>query len=471
MVKNHGLSEYNREITPIERFLARSPFSIVTMVARIRGSVTGDMVRNAVLKMRLRHPILRSRIIDEDGGRSWFTSQGVGEILVELVPRESGDHWAQVAHESSQVPFEFETRPAIRFILLQSPNRSDLVILCHHVICDGLSLAYLARDLMQHLGDPARDVEMLPDPVPITRDNIPGDVSANAIVKYLIGRMNRKWAGERVLFDQEDYRELTQAYWRNYTHQIMTAELSGDETAALMERCRREGVTVNSALSAAFVGAQYAVQVQQPFHASIAVAGSLRDRVQPAAGEVMGFYAGVVRPKFKYNGRQRFWENARQFHRKVRPLLTNKNLFEDLLVWTYLDPSLLEAINFKKLGRFVPEDAQRYQKLSSFGARDDVVLSMLKREKMASLDRIIMGTAITNLTRMDFPVQYGALGLERLIMNPGGAFPLANVNLVLGAVTCSGRLSLLLEFVEDNVDCASMAEIKDTALGFLFDGK
>jgi len=35
--------------------------------------------------------------------------------------------------------------------------------------------------------------------------------------------------------------------------------------------------------------------------------------------------------------------------------------------------------------------------------RDDVVSSILKREKMESLDKIIMGTAVTNLTRMNFP--------------------------------------------------------------------
>jgi hypothetical protein len=88
---------------------------------------------------------------------------------------------------------------------------------------------------------------------------------------------------------------------------------------------------------------------------------------------------------------------------------------------------------------------------------------------MESLDRITMGTAVTNLTRLDFPREYGALELDRLIMKPGGAFPLVNFNLVLGAVTCAGKLSLLVEFVEDNVDARTMEEIKDKALEFLLD--
>ena len=126
--------------------------------------------------------------------------------------------------------------------------------------------------------------------------------------------------------------------------------------------------------------------------------------------------------------------------------------------------SLLEAIHFKKIGVLVLENSPRYQKLSDFAARDDVVRSVLKRDKIESLDRIAMGTAVTNLTRLDFPSQYGALELERLIMNPGGAFPLVNVNLVLGAVTCAGKLSLLVEYVEDNIDMGTMERIKEAAI-------
>ena len=88
---------------------------------------------------------------------------------------------------------------------------------------------------------------------------------------------------------------------------------------------------------------------------------------------------------------------------------------------------------------------------------------------MDSLDRIIYGTTVTNLARLDFPRTYGALELDRLIMKPGGAFPLVNFNLVLGAVTCAGKLSLLVEYVEDNVEVSTMEEIKDQALQFLLD--
>ena len=352
----------------MERLFTRHPFAIVTVVARIRGHVTESMVRDAVSKVRQRHPNLRVRIVDDENGNPWLTSEGAGKVPVETVSRESGDHWIQVVRDSIQIPFEFDARPAIRFILLQSPAESDLLILCHHILCDGLSLAYLARDLMLHLGDPDREVEPLPDPVPVGLDNIPEGLSANAVVKFFVKRMNKKWAAEKVVFDQEDYLDLSAAYWKHYQHQVLSVELSEAQTSALVERCRKEEVTVNSALTAAFAGAQTQVQGERPFHSSISVAGSLRDQLPKPAGEVMGFYAGVAQPKYKYDISRGFWDNARQFHRKVRPLYTNKNLFQDALVWTYLDPTILEAISYKTLGGLVPEGSSRYQKLSAFSS-------------------------------------------------------------------------------------------------------
>ena len=141
VIEDPNVKKYERRITPPERLFTRSPYSIVTVVARITGDVSERMLRAAVSKVRKRHPNLRVRIIEDADREPWFTSEGAKEIPVEIVPRESNTHWIRVVQESCQISFEFETQPAIRFILVQSPTTSELIILCHHIICDGLSLA------------------------------------------------------------------------------------------------------------------------------------------------------------------------------------------------------------------------------------------------------------------------------------------------------------------------------------------
>jgi hypothetical protein len=425
------------------------------------------MLRHAVAQVQQRHALLRVRITEDQDHGLWFTARGVQEIPIEIVPRQSENDWIEIHAQASTVPYEFESRPAIRFILVQSPDRSDLIILCHHIICDGMSLAYLARDLMVHLGDPSRDVELLPAPPTIDLDNLPGDVSQSGLVKFFINRMNRKWAKESFFFDHQDYQVLTKAYWDTYTHGFIPIELSEAQTSALVARCRAEEVTVNSALTVAFSGAQRLVEGEKPYHAKIMVAANLRDRLPNPPGEGMGMYAGGAGLNFKYNHRKSFWENARQFHGRIRAKFTNKHLFGEILNWLYLEPTIFEAMNFKKLGGLVSSDSARYEKLSAFSQREDVVLSILQRENLESLETKHWGTAVTNLGRLDFPTTYGALELDRLILQPGGGIPLVNVNLVLGAVTCSGKLGLIVEYAEKAVDAATVEGVKDTALGYL----
>jgi NRPS condensation-like uncharacterized protein len=467
MLKILEVEKYERKVTSPERLFTRSPFSIVTMVARIKGDVSEEMLKSAVAKVQQRHALLRVRIMDESDHTQWFTSEGVQEIPIEILPRKSEDDWIEIYSEASKIPYEFETRPAIRFILIQSPDVSDLIILCHHMICDGMSLAYLARDLMVYLGDPSREVEVLPAPAPITLDNLPSDVSQSGLVKFMIKRMNRQWAEEAVFFDNEDYKILSKTYWDNYNHEIFSIELSEEETAALVARCRNENVTVTTALTAAFSGAQGFVEGEKPYHARSVIATSLRDPLPNPPGEAMGYYAAGVELKLKYDHKKSFWENARKFHKKIKPNFTSKKIFGELLNWLYLEPTFFEAMNFKKLGGLVPADSSRYEKLSAFSKKEDVVLRFLKREKMESPEMMFMGPAITNLGRLDFPRSYAALELDRLIMQPGGAFPLSQVNLVLGAVTCSGKLSLVVEYAEEAVDTQTMGEIKDKAMEFL----
>jgi hypothetical protein len=461
------IENIEREVTLMERTFLFSPFSTVTVVARIKGSISVDMLMNAVQKVQQRHANLRVRLKWDEGHNPWFTSEDVKEIPVEIVPRESEDHWIAVHQEAGMIPFRFDERPAIRFILVHSPETSELIILCHHIICDGLSLAYLARDLMVHLGDPAKEAEILVEPVPIDMDNMPKEISANPVVKFFVNRINKGWRKDPVHFDMEDYRTLNEAYWLKAQHRMLTVELSESQTEELVARCREENTTVNSALSAAFLGAQQAVQGNRKELQSIAIAGNLRDRIPQPAGEAMGFFASAVTFDYSYDQGRGFWDNARRLNRKAQPLYTDKNLFKEVLTWCILEPGIFEAINFKRLGRFVPARSSRHEKLSGFSRRDDVVSSIVKREKMESLETTLIGTAVTNLTRMDFPREYGDLELARLIFHPGGAFPLSNVNLVLGAVTCSGKLSLVVEYDEVKVDTYTMTQIKDKAMATL----
>jgi hypothetical protein len=265
----------------------------------------------------------------------------------------------------------------------------------------------------------------------------------------------------------QDYRAIHEAYWANFTHQMVTVEMTESQTDALVARCRRESVTVNSAIATAFSAAQSYILSEGTYHPRVVIAGNLRDRLREPAGEAVGFYAGGISLSFHFDEGSFFWDNARRLHQVVQPLYTDKKLFSEPLTWCHLHPAIMEALTYKMVGPFVPPESPRHRKLADFSKRDDVVSSIMKREKMDTFDNILIGTAVTNLTRMDFPHQYGNLELDRLILNPGGAYPLSMVNLVVGAVTYAGKLSLVLEFAQERLDMETADAIKNQAVKFL----
>ena len=153
LTKSYTLKKVKRKLSPLERRFTRSPFYLVTMMARIKGHVSEDMIRTAVLNVQQRHAHLRARIEEDADHNLWLTSEGAGEIPIEIIPRVSEGQWLEAYYRHCKIPFKFSERPPIRFILVQSPELSELIIFCHHIICDGKSLAYLVRDIMDCLGE------------------------------------------------------------------------------------------------------------------------------------------------------------------------------------------------------------------------------------------------------------------------------------------------------------------------------
>jgi NRPS condensation-like uncharacterized protein len=459
---------YERKITGAERFFSHSPFSTVTMVARIIGNVTGDMLKDAVKKVQQRHALLRVRVKEGHADEQWFTSEDVHEIPIQVIPRVTENDWVKIHADGAKNSYEFVTRPAIRFILVQSPDVSEIIILCHHMICDGMSLAYLARDLMVHLGDPTIEARILPAPEPISLQNLPREVAPSGLIKFFIKRIRQKWADEFISFDQQDYEAINEAYWDTYHHEVLSVELSKDETAGLVSRCKKEGVTVNTAIITAFSGAQNAVTGRKPHHENTAIAVSLRDHLPYNPEKGLGYYASGIEVKYDYDQEKGFWENARTYHKKIgKDVSDSKKIFGNLPSYLQMNSNIYEALTFKKLGALVKPDSPRYDKLHSFSVREDVVVRLLQRAKMETLDAKLLGAAITNLGRLDFPNNYGELELDRLIMQPGGAFPLVHVDMVLGVATCAGKLSLVVEYAEEAVDTLTMQKIKEKAMELL----
>jgi NRPS condensation-like uncharacterized protein len=432
-------------MTAPERVLLMLPLNVV-MVAKIKGAVEVERLAAVLDSLRKRHALLAVRVVFDENDMAWYVTEGVPEFTINTLPRQTENQWLHTAVTECKTSFPIDTGPLVRFSLLQSSEGADLVVCAHHAICDGMSLTYLIRDILQQLADPDRAVEILPEPPAITRDTVPSPPPANFIAKGVMGLFNKLWARQNISFNSDDLKRLHQVFWeQNQDAGLLAWESSVAETKALVSRCRTEKVTVNTALWTAFLAAQYEVQGDaEPYRASAGLAVSTRDKLTIPVGEALGFYASSLTAHLEYDPHQAFWDSARIIHQKIKDSLAKTNIFRSLSAGM-LKPTLLDSLYFSKYGLIK-------SKLS-----DKLVQQM-------NWQGTSYGYSITNVGRMDIPTTYDQYQLESVY----GPFVYSDVNeKTVGVITVGDKVTFLMSYNETIVSPRTAEKIRKTTIDYL----
>lgn len=416
----------------------------VVMVARIRGKVNRSEVIKALERLRQRHPLLAVRVKIDDDGTGWYVAEGVPAIATHGEPRQSEEQWIARVKEEFRTPFPVETGPLVRCALIQSAEVSEIILCAHHAVCDGMSLGYLLRDLLKDLADPIQEFEGSVDPPPINHTTVPRPPSTNPLQRFIMSRINKKWAAKNIRFSGSEMCRMHEEFWRgNVAIQVLAWNMDPGATAGLVERCRVENVTVNTVLWTAFLAAQYDVQDdRRRYRHRSALAVSTRDKLRVYVGEAFGFYASSLTVKLPYSPRKSFWDNARAVHSRIAKGLSKTNLFR-MLSAKMVHPTLLDSLYFCKYGLL--DEAMPKRLLGKMGWH-----------------KITYGYALTNVGRFDIPTTYGPFRLEAVY----GPSVYSDVEeKVVGVITVGGSLSFILASNESVVGDAT--RLKEAAMGHL----
>jgi len=225
-----------------------------------------------------------------------------------------------------------------------------------------------------------------------------------------------------------------------------------------IEKCRKYGVTVNSALNTAFLAARYSIRGSfKGGRQNIMLPVNLRKRYKNPVGEQFGHYAAGFQFKLSYNPKLDFWENVKNFNKKMKQNLDINKVFEFAALTGIIDQSIVDARSFSLLGKLVPSYFSRYEKIQTFSNDGSNIVNKRARKQIPELP----GLAITNLGRLDYPVKYGSLELDRFIfVTIGSPF----IELIVSVVTVAGRLSFTINYLEEITDSETMEKIKNKVL-------
>ena len=456
---------YTRKVSNLERVFLWHPNCNVSMVARIKGNVSQERLRSALEMVNQIHPLAGAKVVFDEEYNAWFSTESVPQHKVKVVNRVSDTQWFKELQSEVQTPFDLEVGPLVKFILVHSEEVSDLVVICNHSICDGMALVYLIRDLLNCYMNPEQEIKTLFPPY--NDEFLPdkGGFSLSSVLGRLIMyQVNRKWKKHPYYFTHEDYVALQTAYWEKNQYGAVLLELDPQETKMLSKQCKENGVSIGSAVTAAFIVAYEDVlghftnnqkQISVPF--------DLRRHAISPIGDVFCFCVGSPRFSYTYEPEKPFWENASVLHNEIHERV--KKLDSSGLKAPDLHPTLMDAFScFVPLKKVVPEAYAKTENLKHF-SQDTKNIAFEVADKSEHMNP---GIIPSNLGRLNIPENYGDIQIDRMVFLPAIS---DIVPLILGGISIGGRMVFSMTYPESkgsNLKMADeMVQIRNRALKYL----
>src|SRR6478672_11144744 len=121
------------------------------VTALISGETSPRDWRRALDRLQKRHPILSVCIDGEPDSAPLFRQAGAAPIPLRILEEEPELRWEAEVEKELATPFNPSRAPLIRAVLIQGARDAAFMLVAHHSIADGLSLAYAIRDTLDAL--------------------------------------------------------------------------------------------------------------------------------------------------------------------------------------------------------------------------------------------------------------------------------------------------------------------------------
>jgi hypothetical protein len=276
-----------------------------SLSAKISGKFSFEQLRQSLVQVQQQHPLLRVCIAVDEAGRPKFVEQRA-QIPLRVLPRQDDQQWQRELEVELMQSFDWRTAPLVRVVLLHSETAADLIVTCHHAIADGLSIAYLIRDIVQGLEAEAALVK---------------ELSECPAMEQLMTASSNVESSEQNSQPAPEY--STAVATRPRPH-LRAALLSADLTQHLRDRCRAEQTSVHGAISAAFLLSLAGQQETWPTQLKCLSPMSMRSQL--AVGETVGLYIEFLLTTHQLRADSSLWEVARSLKSQLSEAMLPERL-------------------------------------------------------------------------------------------------------------------------------------------------
>ncbi|MDR2235321.1 MAG: condensation domain-containing protein [Chryseobacterium sp.] len=410
-----------RRLMMVERIMYVDPETPVNCIftARISGDIPEANFTAALAKIQQKHPLLRARIDHKtEQYPVYIEDREIDPIPLRIVERQSDDDWMKESEKEWFRLFEDEKKPLAQLVWVKGENRSEILWVMPHCLCDGGSLVTLMRELLILLDDPSAELKPY-EAFGSVNDFLPADFDLkkkkrNARLYLLMAKlfflMQRK-------SQQKNLGKNYAVHWK----------LDPETTSQITATCKAHGISVHALLCASFM---QAFQEKQGSKAKGKVISpvDVRHFIPEIRQDHVFAFAPTVELSIKKGSRD-VVHNARQIKKELGLKIEKMQARELLWMGEQMHPIVERMISLLKSGR----------------GGHDVTLS--------------------NMGKLNIPAEYSRFKVET-IFSPTVAFPWLN-STTLVATTFNQQMDFMFISHEDFLPKAEATAIKDKALEFL----
>ncbi len=289
-------------------------------VAEIRGPLTEASLVGALAAAQARHPLLRARV---RVGRRRLEFVGWPEGQTPPIPltvvEAPFDDWVAFADHEVQTPLAWDRSPLVRATWIRHGAEHGTLLLCfNHVIGDGISGAFLARDVLEAAADLTAGgdgrLEPLPLPPPI-EDRLPKRYRGWSGLEAALGQHRLLRRESKPLGGVAQLRIDRAAPLAEQRARIIPMRIGPERSRQLLARARAEGTTLHG-----LFGAAWCLALRPELTPGAMVFGSpvnMRARMQPPAGEDVCLLVSLVTSAHRLDDHTELWSLARDIRAKA----------------------------------------------------------------------------------------------------------------------------------------------------------
>lgn len=415
-----------------ERANLFDPNIYIQFLVEITGNPAVNELVEAVKVAFAANEATMSKVVLEADGTAFYEKMNVSGCRVLVTDKD----WLTVSHENEKLPFQIWEGELVRVFVCTSDKDIRLLIMAHHLVGDGKSIAYFLEDIMRALSGEEleyKEMRLIGD------EAFPKEAKLPRYMKWYANGFNRKWKRGGRSFSWKDYEKLHETYWQKHRSRIIYESFSSEEVVELKKCTKEMGVTLNSYIATAFLRAD------QKNHC-IGMAVDARDDHNRA----MSNQATGISTDYVYLEQRSFVDNARNVHRKIYAKLDCPMMRYFILQFiTLFEATLIDSILLYKYQLYENKTTRKIAKVMGYVGENTRDLG------------------ITNLTRLDIPSIYGCYELKNVLFIP----PVVSyAKHIIGAVTMEDGMQISYHYMSSEND-AEERSFFARAIGYMRDEK